>query len=127
MAPGKRMLSAMTPTVVLDPRGRLLLVVGAAGGPTIITGTAQVILNVIDHHLSLADAMRAPRVHHQAWPDSLEYETNGLSASVADSLRAMGYHLWPVPRLVNVNAVMRVAGGYHGVHEPRATGGAVGY
>jgi gamma-glutamyltranspeptidase/glutathione hydrolase len=127
VAPRKRMLSAMTPTVVLDPQGRLLLVVGAAGGPTIITGTAEVILNVVDHHMSLADAMRAPRVHHQAWPDSLKYEENGLSASTADSLRAMGYHLWRVAQLVNVNAVMRVAGGYHGVHEPRASGGAVGY
>ncbi len=126
--PGKRMLSAMSPTVVLDSAGRVLLVAGAAGGPTIITGTSQVILNVIEHRMSLADAMRAPRIHHQALPDSLTYEATGLSASAIDSLRAMGHALRPVPRLVNVNAVMRVRGGWEGVSEPRAWGnGAVGY
>ena len=59
--PGKRMLSAMEPTIVLDPQGKLLMVMGAAGGPTIITATTEVILNVIEHHMTLADAMRAPR------------------------------------------------------------------
>jgi len=127
IAPGKRMLSAMSPTVVLDPAGGLLLVVGAAGGPTIITGTSQVILNVIDHRMSLADAMRAPRLHHQALPDTLRYETGGLAPAVMDSLRAMGHALGERGSLVNVNAIMRVPGGYHGVHEPRAAGGAVGY
>lgn len=128
IAPGKRMLSAMSPTIVLDPSGQVLLVAGAAGGPTIITGTSQVILNVIDHGMTLADAMRAPRLHHQALPDSLTYEQNGLAQSALDSLAAMGHRLRPVPRLVNVNAVMRVRGGWEGVSEPRAFGnGAVGY
>ncbi|MFN2397433.1 MAG: gamma-glutamyltransferase [Gemmatimonadaceae bacterium] len=127
VAPGKRMLSAMSPTVVLDRNGQLLLVVGAAGGPTIITGTMQVILNVIEHRMTLADAMSAPRVHHQAWPDSLRYEHNGLSAPAMDSLTSMGHHLWRVRSLVNVNAVMRVQDGYHGVHEPRSSGASVGY
>ena len=126
--PGKRMLSAMSPTIVLDSAGRVLLVVGAAGGPTIITGTSQVILNVIEHGMTLADAMRAPRLHHQALPDSLTYEESGFVAATLDSLRAMGHALRPVPRLVNVNAVMRVRGGWEGVSEPRAFGnGAVGY
>jgi gamma-glutamyltranspeptidase/glutathione hydrolase len=79
VAPGKRPLSSMTPTVVLDTAGRVLLVVGAAGGPTIISGTTQVILNVLDHRMTLADAMRAPRLHHQALPDELFHEANGLS------------------------------------------------
>ena len=127
IAPGKRMLSAMTPTIVLDPAGQLLLVVGAAGGPTIITGTSQVILNVIDHRMTLADAMRAPRLHHQALPDTLRYERGGLSAAVMDSLTAMGHALGMRPSMVNVNAIMRVKGGLEGVHEPRSTGGAVGY
>ncbi len=126
--PGKRMLSAMSPTIVLDPSGKLLLVVGAAGGPTIITGVTQVILNVIDHHMSLADAMYAPRVHHQAWPDSLTYESGGLSASAADSLSMMGHGLRKVGGLTNVNAVMRAPNGkWVGVYEPRSTGGAIGY
>jgi len=127
IAPGKRMLSAMTPTVVLDPSNHVLLVVGGAGGPTIITGTSQVILNVIDYRMSLADAMRAPRLHHQSLPDSLSYERGGLSPAVLDSLRAMGHAMRQVPSLVNVNAIMRVQGGWDGVFEPRSRGGAIGY
>ena len=125
--PGKRMLSAMTPTIVLNPRGQVLLVVGGAGGPTIITGTSQVVLDVIDYRMSLADAMRAPRLHHQSLPDSLSFERGGLDPAVADSLRAMGHSLKQVPNLVNINAIMRVDGGWDGVFEPRSRGGAVGY
>ena len=125
--PGKRPLSSMTPSVVLDRAGRTLLVVGAAGGPTIISGTTQVILNVLDHRMSLADAMRAPRLHHQALPDTLVYETGGLTEAAADSLRAMGHGIRAQRRMVNVNAVMRVPGGWAGVSEPRASGAAVGY
>lgn len=125
--PGKRPLSSMSPTIVLDQRGKLLLVAGAAGGPTIITGTMQVILNVIDHRMNLADAMRAPRMHHQAWPDSIRFEMNGFSTAVADSLASMGHGLYRTRALTNVNAIMRVRGGYEGVVEPRGSGGAVGY
>jgi gamma-glutamyltranspeptidase/glutathione hydrolase len=121
------MLSAMSPTIVLDPAGGTLLVVGAAGGPTIITGTSQVILNVIDFRMSLGDAMRAPRLHHQSLPDSLTYERNGLLQPVLDSLEAMGHRMRRIGSLVNVNAVMRTRGGWHGMNEPRASGAAVGY
>jgi gamma-glutamyltranspeptidase/glutathione hydrolase len=127
IVPGKRMLSAMTPTIVLDPDGQVLLVLGGAGGPTIITGTANVILNVVDHRMSLADAMRAPRLHHQSLPDSLVWEKNGLSSAVQDSLRAMGHSLRERKSLVNMNAIMRVRGGWVGVSEPRAEGGAAGW
>ena len=127
IAPGKRMLSAMSPTIVLDQNGKVLLVVGAAGGPTIITATTQVILNVIDGHMSLSDAMKAPRLHEQTWPDALEYERGGLSPAVVDSLTAMGYRVRSVGGLANSNAVMRVNGGWQGMSEPRSSGGAVGY
>ncbi len=127
IAPGKRMLSAMSPSIVIDSTGKVLLVVGAAGGPTIITATTQIILNVVDHHMSLADAMSAPRIHQQAWPDVVEYEQGGLTKAVADSLTAMGYTLRVVRHLANANAVMRVPGGWQGMVEPRATGGARGY
>ena len=127
IAPGKRMLSAMTPTIVLDPAGQVLLVLGGAGGPTIITGTANVILNVIDHRMSLADAMRAPRLHHQSLPDSLTWERNGLAPAVIDSLTAMGHGLRRRGSLVNMNAIMRVGDRWAGVSEPRAQGGAAGY
>lgn len=128
IAPGKRMLSAMSPTIVLDSRGQVLLVVGAAGGPRIITATTQVILNVIEHAMSLADAMHAPRVHHQALPDSLTFEPGGVSDAVADSLRAMGHAIKTIATIGNVNAVLRVNGGWQGLSEPRivGTGGTSG-
>jgi gamma-glutamyltranspeptidase/glutathione hydrolase len=126
--PGKRMLSAMSPTIVLDRDGHLMMVVGAAGGPTIITGVTQVILNVIDQHMSLPDAMFAPRMHDQAWPDAITYETGGFSRSAMDSLTAMGHKLTATRGLTNVNALMRnPGGGWIGVYEPRSNGGAVGY
>ena len=122
IAPGKRMLSAMSPTIVLDPKGEVLLVVGAAGGPRIITTTAQIILNVLDQKMSLFDAMHAPRLHHQALPDTLMVETNGLSIAVRDSLLAMGHAVSFTNGLANANAVMRVKGGWEGVSEPRSSG-----
>jgi gamma-glutamyltranspeptidase/glutathione hydrolase len=94
--PGKRMLSAMSPTIVLDPDGGLLLVVGARGGPRIITATSQIILDIIDHRMTLADAMSAPRIHHQALPDSLRFERRGLSQVAMDSLKASSTHDRPV-------------------------------
>ncbi|MGQ0641951.1 MAG: gamma-glutamyltransferase [Gemmatimonadaceae bacterium] len=126
--PGKRMLSAMSPTIVLDPQGRLLLVAGAAGGPRIITTTSQVILNVIQHNMTLADAMRAPRIHHQALPDTLLVENGGLTPEVESALKAMGHALRYTGGLANANAVMRVKGGWHGVSEPRSGDrGTAGY
>jgi gamma-glutamyltranspeptidase/glutathione hydrolase len=122
IAPGKRMLSAMSPTIVLDPSGKLFLVVGAAGGPRIITATSQVILNVIDGRMTLADAMRAPRLHHQALPDTLMVEINGLSPDAAAGVQRIGHALRFTSGLANVNAVMRVAGGWEGVSEPRSGG-----
>lgn len=125
--PGKRMLSAMSPTIVLDKDGSVLLVVGAAGGPTIITAVTQVILNVIEHGMTLADAMRAPRMHHQSLPDQIRVESAGFDARMIDGLRAMGHEVVTQQGIANVNAVMRVKGGWHGVKEPRGSGLAVGY
>ena len=128
IAPRKRMLSAMSPTIVLDPADQLLLVVGARGGPRIISGTSQVILNVIDHRMTLADAMSAPRIHHQALPDELRFELGGLADSTQVRLRAMGYTLDPNQAGIGtVMGVMRVRGGWEGFVDPRSYGGAVGY
>ncbi len=125
--PGKRMLSAMSPTIVLDRDGALLLVVGSRGGPRIITSTSEVILNVIDYKMTLADAMSAPRVHHQALPDSLMLEREAVTPAVADSLRAMGYGVAMGRGIGLVNAIMRVKGGYEGVSDPRSSGRPIGY
>ena len=120
--PGKRMLSAMSPTIVLDRDGSLLLVVGSRGGPRIITSTSQVILNVPDNHMILSDAMSAPRLHHQALPDTLRIERNGVEPAVMDSLRAMGYAVSWTGGIGLVNAIMRVRGGYEGMSDPRSSG-----
>ena len=122
IAPGKRMLSAMSPTIVTDPKGQLLLVVGAAGGPRIITATSQVIMNVIDHRMTLADAMRAPRIHHQALPDTLMVEQGGLTPDAEAGLKALGHAVRYIGASANVNAIMRVKGGWEGVSEPRSSG-----
>jgi gamma-glutamyltranspeptidase/glutathione hydrolase len=129
IAPGKRMLSAMSPTLVLDPDGRLCMVLGSPGGPTIITTVAQVISYVVDHGLTLAEAVAAPRVHHQGLPDSLRYERRGLQGFTLRQLERMGHR--PDERRGysgDVAAVMRApAGGWLGVADPRRGGGAAGY
>jgi len=127
IAPGKRALSAMSPTIVLDPAGRLLMITGARGGPRIITSTTQVILNVIDHRMSLADAMSAPRIHHQALPDSIRVEERGLAPEVVRRLQAMGHFIYEPSSSGRVVSILRVKGGYEGMDDPRATGAAVGY
>ena len=125
--PKKRPLSAMSPTIVLDPQGQVLLVVGARGGPRIISATTQIILNVIEHRMSIADAMSAPRLHHQALPDSLMYERGGLSDAVLDSLVRMGHAPFAVTGVGLANAVMRAHGRFEGIADPRRPGGVVGY
>jgi gamma-glutamyltranspeptidase/glutathione hydrolase len=127
IAPGKRMLSSMSPTIVLDPAGHLFLVVGGRGGSRIITSTTQVIVDAIDFRMSLADAMDAPRLHHQGLPDSLRVEHAGFSAAVLDSLRAMGYAVGEGGATGTCTGILRAANGWEGVVDPRATGGAVGY
>ena len=127
IAPGKRMLSAMSPTIVLDRDGQVLLVLGSRGGPRIITSTSQVILNVIDQRMSLADAMSAPRFHHQALPDSLRHERGGFDPSLIASLQGMGYGLSTYPSPGLVVAIMRVPTGWEGMVDPRSSGAAKGY
>ncbi|MEM1127787.1 MAG: gamma-glutamyltransferase [Bacteroidota bacterium] len=89
--PGKRMLSSMTPTIVEDPEGRLMMVIGTPGGSTIITTVFQVIMNVIDHGMNIQEAVAAGRVHHQWLPDVLRYERFALQQDVAHNLRLRGW------------------------------------
>jgi gamma-glutamyltranspeptidase/glutathione hydrolase len=125
--PGKRMLSAMTPSIVLDPAGQLYMLLGTPGGPTIITTVAQVILNVIDQKMSLADAVAAPRFHHQALPDIIRSEGGGLSESTIQALVAMGHAVDRRGGSGTVAAIQKTAGGYVGVIDPRSAGAALGY
>lgn len=93
IAPGKRMLSSMTPTIVEDPEGRLMLVVGSPGGPRIITAVYQTILNVIDHGMDVQEAVAAPRVHHQWLPDVLYAERQSLVQDVIVGLSERGWRV----------------------------------
>src|SRR3989475_522660 len=127
IAPGKRMLSAMTPSIVLDRRGSLFLVLGSPGGSRIPTAVYQVISNVIDQEMSLADAVTAPRLHHQALPDLIRVERGGFVPASLDSLEAMGHRLSAWGFKTDVNAIMRTAAGWVGVADPRRGGGAAGY
>ncbi|MDT7855017.1 gamma-glutamyltransferase, partial [Rubrivirga sp. S365] len=91
VGPGKRMLSSMTPTIVEDPEGRLMLVVGSPGGPRIITAVFETVLNVVDHGMDVQEAVAAPRVHHQWLPDVLSAERAALAADVVVGLRQRGW------------------------------------
>jgi len=125
--PGKRMLSAMTPSIVLDKTGSLYMVLGTPGGPTIITTVAQVLLNVIDQRMSLANAVAAPRFHHQALPDIIRSERGGLREETIQALNAMGHDVDRRGGSGTVAAIQKTAGGWVGVIDPRSAGGALGY
>ena len=129
IAPRKRMLSAMSPTIVVDPKGELFMVVGARGGPRIITSTAQVVLNVIEHGMTLSDAVSAPRMHHQALPDDIRIDDRGFAPAEIDRLKAMGYTIVPQGYIGgSVVAIRKVRGGLEGMDDPRGYGGgAAGY
>jgi gamma-glutamyltranspeptidase/glutathione hydrolase len=127
IAPGKRMLSAMTPSMVVDSTGQLLLVVGTPGGPTIITQVYHVISNVIDHRMTLAAAIEAPRLHHQALPDRIQLERGGFSDEVVARLRAMGHEVSFRGPMGDVEAIIRTKGGWMGVSDPRRGGAPSGY
>ncbi|HUP23472.1 MAG TPA: gamma-glutamyltransferase [Thermoanaerobaculia bacterium] len=127
VAPGKRMLSSMTPSVVLAPGGELELVLGSPGGPTIITTVFQVISNVLDHGTTLEAAIESPRMHHQAWPDLISFEPGSFDVATQEALRARGHELteregWSG----DVSAVALCSGTLAGVADPRRGGAPVG-
>ncbi|MCB0372966.1 MAG: gamma-glutamyltransferase [Muricauda sp.] len=90
IAPEKRMLSSMTPTIV-EKDGKLYMVVGTPGGSTIITAVAQTILNVYEFNLSMQDAVNAPRFHHQWLPDMIIFEPEGFPEELISELKSKGY------------------------------------
>jgi gamma-glutamyltranspeptidase/glutathione hydrolase len=92
IAPGKRPLSSMTPTIVLE-KDEVRLVVGTPGGPTIINTVFQIIMNVLDYGLDAQQAVDLPRFHHQWLPDAIQYERRGLVDDVTRALEARGHKL----------------------------------
>jgi gamma-glutamyltranspeptidase/glutathione hydrolase len=126
--PEKRMLSSMSPTVVLDAAGRVKLVTGSPGGPTIISSVAQMISNVVDFDMDVASATAAPRLHHQHVPDVLSYERDGLTSEVESALRGLGHN---VESLVgyqgDTQSILVLPDGTRtGVADPRRGGAALG-
>jgi gamma-glutamyltranspeptidase/glutathione hydrolase len=128
IAPGKRMLSAMTPTLVLDSHGALTHVLGTPGGATIITTISQLISSLVDHGFTLADAVAAPRLHHQHLPDLLQVEPGGLAADVVRELEEMGHRVADRTEMSgDVQAIqVNVDGSLEGVPDPRRGGVAIG-
>jgi len=108
IAPGKRPLSSMAPTIVTKD-GQLVMVIGTPGGSHIPTGVLQVMLNVIDHGMTVTEATDAPRIHAQWLPDQIFWEPNALSAETRAALEARGHKLEPM-RYWNQIAAILVGG-----------------
>ncbi len=128
IAPGKRPLSSMTPTIVLKD-GRLFMTAGAPGGSRISTAVLQVIVNVLDFGMNVQDAIDAPRVHHQWQPDKLSLE-HGISPDTVALLKSRGYDVDYAPGVVlaQVAAIVSDGGWLQGGSDGRsAAGKAAGY
>lgn len=127
--PKKRMLSSMTPTIVVK-KGRPFMVVGSPGGGTIITTVFQILVNVIDFKMDIQEAVDVPRIHHQWLPDTLLFEKRGLPIDVVENLRSLGHNV--VERegtqgRIEAILIDREKGLIHGSSDPRGYGEAVGY
>ncbi len=126
IAPGKRMLSSMTPTIVLQ-NDSVYLVVGSPGGSRIITTVLQVIMNVLDHQLPLDRAIARPRFHHQWYPDIVYMENHAFTRTVEGKLRAMGYDIHKSGEFGRVDAILREKNGtLSGCSDHRGFGAAIG-
>jgi gamma-glutamyltranspeptidase/glutathione hydrolase len=126
IAPGKRMLSSMTPTIVTKD-GKLELVIGAPGGTRIITGVMQAILHVLDFKLSMQDAIDAPRMHHQWMPDKL-YLERGWSPDTVEILKRLGHNVETgTPSVSNVHGILVEDQWLQGAPDGRTNGKAAGY
>ncbi len=125
--PGKRPLSAMSPTIVVRD-GKPYMVLGAPGGPRIITAVLQVLLNVIDFHMNIQDAVDAPRFHHQWKPDILYLEP-GISPDTVALLQARGHQVDYSPGIVlaRISAILSDGGWLQGAADTRWVGKAAGY
>ncbi len=126
VAPGKRPLSSMSPTIVLDD-GKPIMTVGAAGGPTIITQVVMAIVDRLDFGLDLPDTLAAPRIHHQWRPDLLKVQAS-LGPEIIGSLKKHGHDVSEVSGIGITQAIALSADGKYliGAHDPRVPGKAAG-
>ena len=127
--PNKRMLSSMTPTIVLKDQ-KPFFILGSPGGTTIITTVLQVLMNVVDFGMDIRHAVDAPRIHHQWLPDSLCFEQSSFSPEVAKELKRRGFILaGQSGHQGRVEAIMidSIKGVYLGASDSRGHGLAIGY
>jgi gamma-glutamyltranspeptidase/glutathione hydrolase len=127
IAPGKRMLSSQTPTIVAKD-GKVVLVTGSPGSRTIINTSLQVVLNVIEFGMSIREAVDAPRLHHQWFPDHLSFEGKSEHADAAEKLRQMGHKVYGT-RQGDAHSIWvdPKTGEYVGAADRRINGKAAGY
>jgi gamma-glutamyltranspeptidase / glutathione hydrolase len=129
IAPGKRMLSSMTPTIV-EKEGKLVMVVGTPGGSTIITSVLQTILNVVEFGMTMQQAVNAPRFHHQWLPDHINFEPEGFDKATLETLKSRNYLINEgfSPILGKVDAVLVLKNGkLEGGADRRGDDVAVGF
>jgi gamma-glutamyltranspeptidase/glutathione hydrolase len=122
IAPGKRMLSSMSPTIVVGPDGGVELVLGGAGGSTIITAVFEELSNVLDFGMPVNEAVRAPRFHQQDYPDVLTFEQRAVGDDVIHALEAMGHATKTMPHIADAPGLGRAGVEWEGAAEPRRTG-----
>ena len=125
IGPGKRPVSSMSPTIVLRD-DKLFLMLGAPGGSRIINGVLEVLLNVVDFHMNVQEAVDRPRFHHQWMPDVL-YVEDGISPDTARILSGMGHQVSPIEAVARVEAILSEGGWLQGATDKRGSGKAEGY
>jgi gamma-glutamyltranspeptidase/glutathione hydrolase len=123
IAPGKRMLSSMTPTILVRD-GELRAILGSPGGPTITTTVAQLVLQLVDYGRSISDAVREPRIHHQWLPDIVLLE-EAIETSLVEALEARGHRVVRRPRFGHANCIEvdPVTGGFRAIADEARDGG----
>jgi gamma-glutamyltranspeptidase/glutathione hydrolase len=127
IAPNKRMLSSMTPTIVTKD-DKLKMVLGTPGGSTIITSVYQTLLNVIDHGMGMQQAVNAKRLHHQWYPDEIRVEADALSKDVFFDLEQLGHQLRMTDKIGQMDCILvRPDGRLEGGADPRGDNTALGY